>query len=62
MRNVKIGFKPSAAGAVADEQSVVVCVVVERAVPRDDVHAGTAFDQAADLVVLEAAVDGADPR
>ena len=46
-------------GSVAEEEAVVVGLV-ERMVPGDDVDAGAALHQAADLVDLEAAVHGAD--
>ena len=47
------------AGAVAEEEAVVVGLV-ERVVPGDDIDAGAPLHQTADLVDLEAAVHGAD--
>ena len=48
------------AGSVAEEEAVILRLV-QRVVPRDDVDAGPALDEAPQLVHLEAAVDGADP-
>ena len=47
------------AGAVAEEEAVVLGLV-ERMVPGNDVDAGAALHEAADLVDLEAAIHGAD--
>ena len=41
------------------EEEAVVLGLVERVVPRNDVDAGAALHEAADLVDLEAAVHGA---
>ena len=44
------------------EEEAVVLGLVERVVPRNDVDAGAALHEAADLVDLEAAVNGAYAR
>ena len=57
----RFGAHDGIAGAVAQEQTVVLALV-QLVIPGNEIDACTAIHQASDLVVFQTAVDSANPR